>query len=196
MWGKNSKAPEPPPSAPAHPPAVAEAPRREAVPVREPARDVARESATVARIGAGLTIRGDIRGSEDLRIDGEVHGTVRLEGAMVTVGSQGRVHASVEAREIVVEGRVEGSLDGRERVRITATGKVRGDVRTHRIAIDEGAILRGGVDIVRPGEARTAPPAKSYAASAGPGPAPAKAAPVAEPATAALALESSSEKLQ
>jgi len=164
MWGKNQKsspeAPASPPTAPSV--ALPESPRREAAPVREPQR----ESAAIARIGAGLSIQGEIRGSEDLRIDGEVHGSVRLENATVTVGKQGRVHADVEAREIVVEGRVEGSLAGRERVRISASGNVRGDVRTQRIAIDDGAILRGAVDIVRPGEARPVPPAKSYAASA------------------------------
>jgi cytoskeletal protein CcmA (bactofilin family) len=118
------------------------------------------ESAPVAlgnnasKITAGLKINGEISGSADLFIDGEVKGKLRLGNARVTVGPQGRVEADIEAREIVVEGTVNGNLKADERAHFGSSSRVNGSVMTPRIGIDDGARLRGKVETVQATPAR------------------------------------------
>ncbi|MBZ5698762.1 MAG: polymer-forming cytoskeletal protein [Acidobacteriia bacterium] len=107
-------------------------------------------------ITSSLLIKGEIRGREDLYIDGEVQGTIHLTDGRVTVGPHGKVSADVDAREIVVRGKVKGALRGRERVEVGRTGEVRGDIATLRIAIEEGAQVHSKVEITRAEESRSA----------------------------------------
>lgn len=106
-----------------------------------------------SRVSRGLVLRGEITGREDISIDGEVEGTVRLEGARVTVCPAGRVRASISAREIVVQGEVRGELRAEERIEIGSGGTVRGNAMAKRIAIEDGAVFNGAIEVVRPGEA-------------------------------------------
>ncbi|MGB9070823.1 MAG: polymer-forming cytoskeletal protein [Candidatus Acidiferrales bacterium] len=112
------------------------------------------ESAPVAlgnnasKITSGLKINGEISGSADLFIDGELQGKLRLANARVTVGPNGRVQADIEAREIVVEGKVDGNLKASERAHFGSSSRVNGSVMTPRIGIDDGARLRGKVETV------------------------------------------------
>jgi hypothetical protein len=80
----------------------------------------------VASLSPGIRIKGEITGSEDLFIDGNVEGKVTFRNAVLTVGPNASVKADIDAREIVVRGRVEGKLDGSERVQIGSTAKVIG----------------------------------------------------------------------
>ena len=150
MWRKPE---EPKPSAP-----VAEVPPPPRV---EAVRSVAGLTAEVVQPSGGvitstLLIKGEIRGREDLYIDGEVQGTIHLTDGRVTVGPHGKISADVDAREIVVRGKVEGALRGRERVEVGRTGEVRGDIATIRIAIEEGAQIHSKVEITRAEESRSA----------------------------------------
>lgn len=104
-------------------------------------------------ITSTLLIKGEVRGTEDLYIDGEVQGTIHLTNGRVTVGPHGKISANVDAREVIVRGKVNGSLRGRDRVEIGSTGEVNGDIATSRIAISEGAQIRSKVEIARAGEA-------------------------------------------
>jgi len=129
--------------------APAQAPRVEPV-----VRSVAGLTAEVVQPSGGtvtstLVIKGDIKGSEDLYVDGEVQGTIHLSNGRVTVGPHGKIAADVDAREIVVRGKVTGALRGRDRVEIGSTGEVRGDIATSRIAIGEGAQIHSKVEITR-----------------------------------------------
>ncbi len=108
-------------------------------------------SSTTSRINSGLKITGEVFGDSDLVIDGEVQGKVRLSSGRVTVGPSGRVTAEIEAREIVVEGTVQGNLKAADSVRLGPAGRVTGSVLTPRIAIDDGARLRGKVETTTPG---------------------------------------------
>jgi cytoskeletal protein CcmA (bactofilin family) len=90
-----------------------------------------------------LVVEGEISGQDDLVIDGEVRGRIRLQGGKLTVGPDGRVTADIEAPEIVVRGEVSGNIKGHDRVRILATAKVKGEVRTRLISIEEGAVVHG-----------------------------------------------------
>ena len=139
--------PEPPAAAPQPVPE----PRVFKSPAIEPAVPAPVSSAAASRINSGLKITGEVFGDSDLVIDGEVQGKVRLSSGRVTVGSSGRVTAEIEAREIVVEGTVHGNLKAADSVRLGPAGRVTGSVLTPRIAIDDGARLRGKVETTTPG---------------------------------------------
>jgi cytoskeletal protein CcmA (bactofilin family) len=132
-----------------------------------PTTTFAREAFTpTGHLTRGLTIKGEITGNEDLFVDGEVHGQIRLRDSKVTVGASGRLTASIEAREIVVRGKIKGDLRARERVQIVARGSVIGDVIARHLSIDEGAEIRGNVDTTR-GEERHGQRSSAMVAGAG-----------------------------
>jgi cytoskeletal protein CcmA (bactofilin family) len=95
------------------------------------------------------TIRGEISGREDLYVDGEIEGKVHLEDAKIVIGPNGRLSADVEAREILVLGKVKGNLHGRDSVTIGRTGHVIGDVVTRYITVEDGAQVQGSLDVTR-----------------------------------------------
>ena len=102
-------------------------------------------------IGKSLVIKGDVSGSESLFIDGRVEGSITLSGnaTRVTVGKNGVVMANLNAREVVVMGKLHGSVVASERLDIRSEGSLTGDVVTQRISIEEGAYFKGGIDISR-----------------------------------------------
>jgi len=106
-------------------------------------------SSAVKHLTSALVIKGEITGRGDLCIDGEVSGEIRLDDGTVTIGPEGKVEANIHAREIVVRGRVQGNLIGRERVQIGASGHASGNVLTRVISIEEGAELHGEVEVTR-----------------------------------------------
>ena len=104
-----------------------------------------------ASIGKSLVIKGEVSGSESLYIDGRVEGTINLAGNRVTVGPNGVVNANMNAREIVVIGKLQGNLVASDRVDIRNEGSLTGDVIAQRISIEDGAFFKGGIDIRKPG---------------------------------------------
>lgn len=113
-----------------------------------------RDSSGTTCLTRGIAVKGEITGNENLYVDGEVQGKIQLSVAAITIGPNGRVSADIEAREIEIHGQVQGTLRVGERVHICRTGVVTGDIVTERIAIDEGAVFQGRVDMARPAEAR------------------------------------------
>ena len=103
-----------------------------------------------ATIGKSLVVKGEVTGSESLYIDGKVEGSVNLPGNRVTVGRNGQVAATINAREIVVLGKVRGNVTASDRVDIRAEGSLSGDVSAARISIEDGAFFKGGIDIRKP----------------------------------------------
>ena len=130
-----------------------------------------------AHLGKSLVIKGDVSGSEDLYLDGQVDGTIDLNGNRLTIGPNGRVKANLSARSAVIHGKLEGNIKATDRVDLKQSAVVTGDIITQRIAIDEGAYFKGGVDISRGAYPHPAtemkPEAKSAAAIAGQGASPA-----------------------
>ena len=106
-----------------------------------------------ATIGKSLVIKGEVTGSESLYIDGRVEGSINLSGNRVTVGRNGVVAANINAREIVVLGKVRGNLTASDRVDIRSDGSLTGDVVAARISIEDGAFFKGGIDIRKAGTA-------------------------------------------
>ena len=107
-----------------------------------------------ATIGKSLTIKGEVTGSESLYIDGRIEGTINLPGNRVTVGRNGQVAASINAREIVVLGKVRGNCQASDRIDIRSEGSLTGDVIAARISIEDGAFFKGGIDIRKPGDSK------------------------------------------
>jgi cytoskeletal protein CcmA (bactofilin family) len=103
-------------------------------------------SRTPACISQGIRIKGEVTGSEDLFVDGLVDGKLNLTNGSLTVGPNGTVKADVYAREVIVRGKIEGKVTGREKVQLSSTGQVLGEVQTERLAIEEGAFLKGKVE--------------------------------------------------
>lgn len=101
----------------------------------------------VTTIGRGIVIKGEMRGSEDIEIEGEVEGTIELDQHVVTVGPRGRIHAQVLAKSVVVFGSATGHITAIENVRIDATGSVEGEVSAPRIEIAAGAHFQGRVNM-------------------------------------------------
>ena len=109
-------------------------------------------TADQATIGKSLVIKGEVTGSESLYIDGRVEGSINLSGNRVTVGRNGVVAANINAREIVVLGKVRGNLTASDRVDIRSDGSLTGDVVAARISIEDGAFFKGGIDIRKGGQ--------------------------------------------
>jgi cytoskeletal protein CcmA (bactofilin family) len=100
-----------------------------------------------ARLNAGLRIKGEISGDEDFHVDGNIEGSIQLEGQKLTVGTNAKVTADIVAREVVVYGSVKGNVRARDRVEIKKDGSVVGDITTARILIEDGAYFKGLIEI-------------------------------------------------
>jgi cytoskeletal protein CcmA (bactofilin family) len=137
------------PDRPAVPTTVTSTPSESAT---APRTAVAASTADQATIGKSLVIKGEVTGSESLYIDGRVEGSINLAGNRVTVGRNGVVAANINAREIVVLGKVRGNLTASDRVDIRSDGSLTGDVVAARISIEDGAFFKGGIDIRKGGQ--------------------------------------------
>src|SRR5712671_623607 len=123
----------------------------EPTPVSAP-RNAALNTQEQASIGKSLVIKGEVTGSESLYIDGRVEGAINLPGNRVTIGRNGQVQANVNAKEIVILGKVKGNLTASDRVDIRNEGSLAGDVVCQRISIEDGAYFKGSIDIRKPGQ--------------------------------------------
>lgn len=103
--------------------------------------------ADVAHIGKSVLVKGELSGSEDLYLDGEVEGSIQLRDHSLVVGPHGRVRANVNARDVVVHGKVDGNVRGTERVELKKSAVLVGDISTQKIIIEEGAFFKGAIDI-------------------------------------------------
>ena len=119
----------------------------------------------VVNIGKSVIIKGELNGSEDLVIEGTVDGKVELREHVLTIGTHGKIKAEVFAKIVIVLGEVAGNITASEKVDIRDSGSVDGDIVSPRVAIAEGAHLRGSVDMQKKPAAAvvTAPAAKPEA---------------------------------
>lgn len=160
MWKKNEEAPQP------ATPSAAPLPRPQAP-----------QKASV--IGPSIRIKGDLTGKEDLVIQGQLEGEVRLQANNVTVGKEGRIRADIYGRTVHVEGEVKGHLFGEQEVVIRASGKVQGDIVSPRVVLENGSNFKGSIDMepaaakapVQPAPAPSAAPAAARAVTPSPPPA-------------------------
>jgi cytoskeletal protein CcmA (bactofilin family) len=102
-----------------------------------------------ARIGKTVAIRGEVKGSEDLIVDGRVEGTISLSESRLTIGPNATVAADLSAKDILVMGRVKGNLVASGRVELRAGCQVEGDIRALRLAVEDNAAFQGKVDLTQ-----------------------------------------------
>ncbi|HXE07902.1 MAG TPA: polymer-forming cytoskeletal protein [Acidobacteriaceae bacterium] len=154
MWKPNQTGPNSPATPePARPtPPVSTPGSFEAARPAAPAASAS--SGEQATIGKSLVIKGEVTGSESLYVDGKIEGAINLPGNRVTVGRNGQVAANITAREVVVLGKVRGNISASDRVDIRSEGSLTGDVAAARIAIEDGAYFKGGIDIRKPNEGK------------------------------------------
>lgn len=101
----------------------------------------------LAVIGRSIQIVGDLRGDEDLRIEGDIEGNIHLPNHSLTIGSEGRVRADAYAKSVIVEGEINGDIYGSECVTIRANARVMGNILAARVSLEEGARFKGSIDM-------------------------------------------------
>jgi cytoskeletal protein CcmA (bactofilin family) len=196
MWNRRKEEEKPPPKpvaaqpAPPQPQLVKTQPAKETSPMssvpNRPTESFEATRAGNAVLGKSVTVKGHILSREDLTIDGEVEGTIEMQEHRLTIGQNGKVRASVKAREVIVLGTLHGNVETGDRIDIRKEAKLVGDIRTARIVIEDGAYFKGNVDIVRAevpkssAAAAPRPQTPSNSPAASPASAPAMAAGVGE----------------
>jgi cytoskeletal protein CcmA (bactofilin family) len=108
------------------------------------------DSEPIATIGKTIRIKGNVIGAEDLTIDGHVEGSVDVADHDLTIGPSGRVHADVGASTIRIDGEVHGDIAGLQKVVITQTGKVEGNIISPEVTLEAGAKFKGSIDMDSP----------------------------------------------
>jgi cytoskeletal protein CcmA (bactofilin family) len=166
MWKPTRKEDEKPmpiqePSSPS--PAAATAARPS-----EPLRSDPPRNVDVATIGKSVVVKGELSGSEDLYVDGNVEGSITLRGQSLTIGPNGRVRANIEARNVILHGQVDGNISASDRVELRKSASLKGDISTARIAIDDGAYFKGTIDIQKTEGSKVEPKPQVMAAASSP----------------------------
>ena len=114
---------------------------------------------TSAVIGKSVQIRGEVKGSEDLVVEGQVEGTITLTESRLTIGQHANVTANVSARDVILLGRLHGNIQATGRVELRQGCDLVGDIAAGRLSIEENALFRGKVDLAEGAEKVTATPA-------------------------------------
>jgi cytoskeletal protein CcmA (bactofilin family) len=154
MWNSNKQPqndyPAPAPAQPTTFPAAPSASTFNSTPSPSaPARSSAPAAKNLATLGSGLTVKGQISGDEDLQVEGKVEGPITLKGQRLTVGASGEIVSDVHAREVIVYGKVRGNLFAEDRVEVKKDGSVIGNITGGRVLIEDGAYLKGQIEIQR-----------------------------------------------
>ena len=148
MWKRDEAAKPPAGSTPAAPQSAGAPAAAEPAPTRSTATATER---TNVNIGKSVVIKGELNGSEDLTIEGQVEGKIELRQNVLTIGPNGRIKAQVFAKAVIILGEVTGNVTATEKVDIRDSGSVDGDIAAPRVAIAEGAHFRGSIDMQRAG---------------------------------------------
>jgi cytoskeletal protein CcmA (bactofilin family) len=172
MWKPRPEDNKFPTTNPSPQPAQSTAPLAAATPPatpqhKEPPKPIDSHRGDVGHIGKSVQIRGELTGSEDLYLDGEIEGTIDLRDHTLIIGPNGKIKAGITARDLIVHGKVEGNVTASGRVELRKSCTLIGDISTQRIVIEDGAFFKGGIDIKeKDGKAE---PRKSMVAAAAAG---------------------------
>jgi cytoskeletal protein CcmA (bactofilin family) len=105
------------------------------------------DSGGMAVIGRSIQIVGDLRGAEDIRIEGDIEGNIHLPNHSLTIGTEGRIHADAYAKSVIIDGEIHGDIYGSECVTIRAKARVTGNILASRVSLEEGARFKGSIDM-------------------------------------------------
>ena len=147
MFERNKKAPSEAPPASSRQPTTSPAAEARPAAAVSPAAPSANRRHETAVIGASIQIDGHLRGQEDLIIEGEVNGTVNLASHTLTIGNQAKIKANVFAHTVYVDGTMEGDLYGAEQVLIRKTARMKGNVTSPRVSLEDGASFKGSIEM-------------------------------------------------
>lgn len=161
IWGRPRESSEEPPrqldKSKGRPSAAPPARKPEAAPLPGAmARSASRrnDSKTTSRLCKSVHFAGEIHCDEDLFVDGRVEGLISMPNKTLVIGPNSDVRADIQARNLVLEGKLRGKAHIRERMQIKKRGNMHGDLVTHRLVIEDGAIYCGTSE-VHPPEAKT-----------------------------------------
>ena len=140
MWKREEPVRSPQPSSESVPSERAPQPARSGA-------QAASQGSSAVNIGKSVIVKGQLSGSEDLTIEGNVEGQIELRDNVLTIGPNGRIKAEVFAKAVVIQGHVSGNVTATERVDLRETGSVEGDVTSPRVSIADGAHFRGNIDM-------------------------------------------------
>jgi cytoskeletal protein CcmA (bactofilin family) len=115
------------------------------------ARSPEPERRSGATIGKAVRIIGDVFSGEDLYIDGEIEGTLDVKDAKVTIGPNAKAKSDIRAREVIIQGQVQGNVEALQKINIRKEGSLVGNIKTAGIIIEDDAYFKGSIDIVRNG---------------------------------------------
>ena len=156
LWEK-----KPQPTPPGQPPTslplpnpVLETPMKDAT-VKQAESTTVSPSQTL--LGPSVVLKGELAGDEDMRIEGQFDGCIKLPDHCLTVGQRGQVKANILATRVIISGSVTRNISARERIEIRKTGSVMGDLVAPGIAIEDGAYFKGSIEILREEERRATP---------------------------------------
>jgi cytoskeletal protein CcmA (bactofilin family) len=116
-------------------------------PAAEPRSTAAFNTRSKAMIGPTIKIKGDVTGDENLVIEGTVDGSVQLSGHDLTVGQSGKVVANLHAKTVTIEGQITGDINGSEKVVVSKSGRVQGNIVAPRVTLEDGAKFKGSIDM-------------------------------------------------
>ncbi len=105
------------------------------------------QSGEIAVIGRSIRIEGNVRGEEDLRVEGDISGTIRLPNHSLTIGTEGRIKADAYAKSVTVDGEVNGDLYASECVNIRSNARVKGNIVASLVNLEQGARFKGSIDM-------------------------------------------------
>lgn len=129
----------------------ASAPQGQPVAAAPPLRAPEPERRSGATIGKAVRIVGDVYSEEDLYIDGEIQGTLELKNAKLTIGPNAKAKSDIRAREVIIQGQVQGNVEAAQKINIRKEGSLVGNIKTAGIIIEDDAYFKGSIDIVRNG---------------------------------------------
>ncbi len=148
MWNKKNEEEMAPRAVTQQPVLATPTPVRSA-PVPVVTQEQPKASTRGAAIGPSMTVKGEVYSREELYVDGEIEGSIEMHHRL-TVGPNGKIRATVNAKEVVIEGSIHGNVTATEKIIIRVQGSLVGDIKTAGIAIDDGAYFKGSIDITRP----------------------------------------------
>jgi len=150
MWNRKDPDEVLPKEAPPAPPMRAQVDRVPPPTAHETPRT--KDMSSIVNIGQSIFISGELSGNEDLTIEGRVEGRIELRDHNLVIGPKGKIQAEIHAKTVTVHGEVVGNVRGDDRVEISNSGTVRGDIHAPRIIIADGARFKGSVDMEKQGE--------------------------------------------
>jgi cytoskeletal protein CcmA (bactofilin family) len=162
MWGKQNEGQmiQSPPAQPVQPAPV---PAPAAAPAISQPRQAPAPVPTPTVFGKSMKIIGEVTSDEELYLDGDLDGKLNLSNRL-TVGPNSKVNANIKAQEIIVFGTIKGNVESESRVSLRTGASIVGDIKTAGIVIEDGAYFKGGIDISKGGESKSAPKAQSASA--------------------------------